>query len=360
MTTTGVVPAPIEERRVGPDLRAWRTSSSFLRVVVFVAAFCSWIAALGIGLSAEKWWVRVAMVLPLTLASGQLFTIGHDAAHGSFSSSSALNTAVGRLAFVPSMHVLGLWRAHHDLHHRYTNLRDRDFVWTPLSVTDYLRLPRWRRALHRVYRHRSGLGLGLHYGIEIWLPRMLWPRTRHDLARRGRLVADAVLHYGVLVCLGASAWAFVSAVQPERAGDSGFWWASAGLFVVLPLIGTHWLVGFVIYLNHTHPDIVWYDDPAEWSQHAVQLDGSSGQRFPRWWQALLPRRIMNHTAHHVDPGVPLDQLALAQQHLVDTFGDRVVSYDWSLTSFRDVLSSCKLYDYDAQRWLTYAAVGGPA
>lgn len=124
---------------------------------------------------------------------------------------------------------------------------------------------------------------------------------------------------------------------------------------VLPLIGTQWFIGFVIYLNHTHPDVVWYDDVEEWARHDVQLEGSVGQRFSRLGQALLPRRIMNHTAHHVDPGVPLPALAAAQRELICSFGDRIIRWDWSPRQFRAILASCKLYDYDTHRWLTYEA-----
>jgi omega-6 fatty acid desaturase (delta-12 desaturase) len=123
---------------------------------------------------------------------------------------------------------------------------------------------------------------------------------------------------------------------------------------VLPLIGTHWLIGFVIYLNHTHPDIVWYDDPVEWSRRQVQLEGSAGVRLGGLRHVLLPRRIMNHTVHHLDPGVPLRSLKPAQQDLVASRGDAVVSWNWSPLRFREILTRCKLYDYEARKWRTYA------
>jgi omega-6 fatty acid desaturase (delta-12 desaturase) len=264
-----------------------------------------------------------------------------------------VNALVGRLALIPSVHVYGLWREHHNVHHRYTNLRGRDFVWTPLSVAEYGALSRGSRALHRIYRNRSSLGLGLQYAIEIWAPRMLWPRRHHDLTGRGRLWADTVWLCASLIGVCVSAWAFVSLVEPDKTGDAGFWVTAVALLFLVPLMGTQWLIGFVIYLNHTHPDIRWYGDPTEWDQHRVQLEGSAGQRFPKRTHVVLPRRIMNHTAHHVDPGVPLRRLGEAQQQLLDTVGDRAVSYEWSPRVFRDVLSRCKLYDYDTQRWLTY-------
>lgn len=331
-------------------------SSRVRPVVVFGLTFGIWVTSLAIGLGCRSWLVRGAMVVPLTLASAQLFTIGHDAAHGSFSGSALANAVMGRLALLPSVHVFGLWRAHHEVHHRYTNLRGHDFVWTPLSVSEYQALRWWQRALHRIYRHRSGIGLGLHYAIEIWGPRMLWPRRRHDLLQPQRLRADAMLLYAMVMGLAASAWGFVALVDAGRAGDLRFWASAVVLLLVVPLLGTQWLIGFVIYLNHTHPDVAWYEDPGEWSRHQVQLEGAVGVRFPRVRQVVLPQRIMNHTAHHVHPGVPLAELKQAQDHLVGTYPDRIVSYEWSPKTFCNVLSRCKLYDYDTRRWLTYATV----
>ncbi len=346
--------APTGER---PDLRAWHAGSWARPLVTFVCTFGLWTGVVAIGLWVDQWPVRAALVVPLTVLSGQLFTLAHDAGHGSYSASRAVNAIVGRLALVPSVHVFGLWRHHHGLHHRHTNLRSRDFVWTPLSVEDYRALPGHRRVLHRVFRHPSGVGLGLHYAIEIWAPRMLWPRRCHRLANRGRMTADALLLVALLLGTGAAAWSFLGVVDPDRARDVGFWMSAVVFLFVLPLIGTQWLIGFVIYLNHTHPDVVWYDDADEWAGHDVQLEGSTGLRFHPIRHALVPRRIMNHTAHHLDPGVPLARLAAAQRHVVALHGDRVVSVDFSWRWLRDVLRHCQLYDFDRRRWIPFAMAG---
>jgi hypothetical protein len=43
-----------------------------------------------------------------------LFVIGHDACHQSFTSSRPLNELIGRIAFLPSLHVFSLWECEHN------------------------------------------------------------------------------------------------------------------------------------------------------------------------------------------------------------------------------------------------------
>ena len=304
--------------------------------------------------------LQAFLILPLALLAGQLFTLGHDAGHGSYSSSPILNALVGRLALLPSLHVFGLWRLHHDIHHRFTNLRSHDFVWTPKSVAEYRQLGGWGRTRHRMYRHRSGLGLGAYYTFEIWASRMIWPLRGHRVLARGQVMADCATLYLGLAALAVSAWAFVRLVDPARAGDYQVWLVALMFLLVLPLLGAHWLIGFVIYLNHTHPDIEWFDDLHEWSGQRVQIEGSVAHHYRRFRYLPLPHRILNHTAHHVDPRVPLGKLAAAQGHLAAELGSEVIAVEWTPQSFSELLSCCKLYDYESKRWLTYeAAEQGP-
>ncbi len=115
-------------RQLRSDLRlqGWYEVGWLRPLAGFLVVFGSWLGLFACGLWVEHWGVRAVLVVPLTMSSGFLFTLAHDAGHGSFSASRKLNGVVGRLALVPSLHVFGLWRMHHDLHHRYTNLRQRD------------------------------------------------------------------------------------------------------------------------------------------------------------------------------------------------------------------------------------------
>ena len=87
------------------------------------------------------------------LVIGRLFILGHDACHQSFTPHRRLNRWLGRLVFMPSLTPYSLWDVGHNVvHHGYTNLKDFDFVWQPLSLESYQRLPAWRQALERAYR----------------------------------------------------------------------------------------------------------------------------------------------------------------------------------------------------------------
>jgi len=45
------------------------------------------------------------------------------------------------------------------------------------------------------------------------------------------------------------------------AGDSATAWARGTVCgLLLPWLGFSWLIGFVIYFNHIHPDSPWFDD----------------------------------------------------------------------------------------------------
>lgn len=56
----------------------------------------------------------------LVLAA-QLFVIGHDCGHRSFSKNKLLEDVVGTLAFMPLIYPFEPWRIKHNHHHAHTN-----------------------------------------------------------------------------------------------------------------------------------------------------------------------------------------------------------------------------------------------
>jgi omega-6 fatty acid desaturase (delta-12 desaturase) len=283
--------------------------------------------------------VRVGASVLAGLFAGNLFMLGHDACHGSFTRRARLDRVLGRLAFLSSYHPFSLWElSHNRTHHVFTNLRSRDFVWTPATKAEYQAMPRARRWMYRAYR--TPLGLALYYPIEIWWPRHVWLRAGVVERRRASHVLDRALLLAF--------FALQLAVAIEL-GDS----ASIWLGVVVPWLVFNWLIGFVIYFNHTHPDVRWFADEREWSSYAGIIAGTTRLVFPAW-TAPIASAIMNHVAHHVDPRISLENLEAAQVRIEELVPERVIVQDWSVAALLEILRTCKLYDYDHGCWLDYA------
>ncbi len=274
-----------------------------------------------------------------------LFIVGHDACHGSLTPMSWLNKTLGRVAFLPSWHPFICWDlGHNRLHHSWTNLRGRDYVWAPLSREEYEALPAWRRALERLYRTLPGVGV--YYVWEIWVKHMIFPRAS-DMKR----LSKKVLHGDrLLVGLFIIAQVLAAVFSARQFGLSP--WISLLLAVVIPQALWNTLMGFVILLHHTHPRVRWFDDPEEWSFYAGQVGGTVHILFP-WPAGPLLHHIMEHTAHHIDPRVPLYNLPAAQKAVENAYPEDVIRSPFSLKNLRMVLGACQLYDYRQHHWLTF-------
>lgn len=303
------------------------------------------------GCVALPWWP--ARLLAALLDGWMIFIllcVGHDAAHGTLSASARLNRLIGRLAFLPSLTPYSVWEyTHNRLHHGFTNLRGRDWVYTPFSPDEFARLPAWRRALERCYK--TVPGLALYSVIELW-----WKHVFFYPARRARERARYALDRLLVVSFAAAqvggllAWQSLAA----PAGAAPLLACCAGLLaaVVLPWLAFCWFVGLVTFLHHTHPDVRWYANPSEWSFYGGNVQGSVHVIFP-WPLDHLMHSIMEHTAHHADCRVATAVLREYQRQLEEAYADVVVER-FSLAYLRRTLATCQLYDYDNHRWLTFA------
>src|SRR5580692_8498631 len=105
-----------------------------------------YIAATAIAASPAPLALRIAAGFSAGVLLAVLFVVGHDACHGSFTSRRWLNVGIGRLAFLPTLTPYSTWELSHNLtHHVYTNLKQFDYVWRPLSRAEYNLLPEWRK-----------------------------------------------------------------------------------------------------------------------------------------------------------------------------------------------------------------------
>jgi omega-6 fatty acid desaturase (delta-12 desaturase) len=280
----------------------------------------------------------------------RLFLIGHDACHSALTDSRRLNRVLGTLAFLPSLTPFSLWHVGHNVvHHGFNNLRGRDFVWEPMSPADYSQLPRWRQALERLYR--SAAGPAPYYFLEIWWKRLYFPGLTRLRTVRWQFVADCTA-----VTLVAIAWIGGLASMAASTG------VSAGLLIglgaVLPFFLWIWTVGLVVYLHHTAPDLVWFEDRREWLRAAAQATATRYLTLPPLFETLL-HQIMQHPAHHLDGTIPCYHLKAAQRRLMELLPEiKPVRLSWSY--YRECVRICKTYDFNARAWRPFWPAGQTA
>lgn len=275
---------------------------------------------------------------------GRLFIIGHDACHQSYTPHRRLNRWIGRVAFLPSLTPYSLWDVGHNVvHHGFTNLKSRDFVWQPLTPAEYAALSPSRRWLERVYR--SGWAPGLYYFIEMWWLRMFFPSPRYLPSRRGIFMADSLLALVAgLAWIAALSWA-------AMATDQSVAWI-VGLGFVLPFVFWNFMIGFVVYVHHTHTAVRWHDDKTAWATSDPFVSTTVHLSFP-WKLGALMHHIMEHTAHHVDMSIPLYRLRAAQAMLEHALPGRIIVQRFSWGWYFDTARRCKLYDLETHRWLDF-------
>jgi acyl-lipid omega-6 desaturase (Delta-12 desaturase) len=316
----------------------WR---QFLALGVDLALFAGGVA---LALLADSLWIKLLGSALATAGIVRLFLIGHDACHGSYFRVPVLNHIIGRIAFLPSMTAFSLWDVGHNVaHHGFNNLKGRDQVWAPMSKAEYDAASPFRRLCERFYR--SGLGYGAYYFYELWWKKLYFATKRQIGAARARYRWDSVL-----VTVGALAWASV-VVWVARETDQNVWLLLA-LGLLVPFGLWNGIMGFVVYVHHTHPGIAWFQRRQDWQRFRAYLTATANVRLP-WGLDRLMHNIMEHNAHHLNPRIPMFSLRRAQQVLKDRFGSDFQSYRLGWVEFRDCVRQCKLYDFANHCWTDF-------
>lgn len=340
------LPGPIPSRRL---IRSWLvplSGRSTGRALALVALdLVLYAGALGLTVFARQAWMQALGGLATGLVIARLFILGHDACHQALTAHRRLNRWLGRLVFLASLTPYSLWEVGHNVvHHGYTNLRGFDFVWQPRSVAEFRALSPARRMLERVYR--SGWAPWLYYLVEIWWTRMLFPNRLAMPTRRRVFVLD-----GLLATAYGAAWIAGLVAAALATGQSVAWLLAVGF--ALPFLCWNGLIGFVVYVHHTHPGVAWHQDKAAWSAAQPFVSTTVHLTFRSAFGAVL-HHIMEHTAHHVDMSVPLYRLKAAQALLERRLAGHIVVQPFSWRWYADTARRCKLYDFDAGRWLDFA------
>ncbi len=337
--------APLPHRKV---LREWLlplSARSTLRAVALLLLDYTLLAlVLSAAVLADALWAKVSWGLAAGFVIGRLFIIGHDGCHQSLTPHRKLNKWLGRIAFLPSLTPYSLWDVGHNVvHHGYTNLKGVDFVWAPLTREEFDALPAGKRLMERIYR--SGWAPGLYYMVEIWWNKMLFPSRKAMPSRRSVFIWD-----GVLVSVFAALWIGALVLAARMTGQA----ALPVLMTAFAVPFLMWcaMIGFVVYVHHTHVRVSWHDDKAEW-QRAQPFVSTTVHLTFRYSIGALMHHIMEHTAHHVDMSIPLYRLKGAQKLLEDMLPGRIVVQPFSWRWYFGTARRCKLYDFTRRCWTDF-------
>jgi omega-6 fatty acid desaturase (delta-12 desaturase) len=316
------------------------TALAFALLIADLALFgvAEWLVARG-----DSLWVQLLGGVLATVAIVRLFIIGHDACHGSLTDHDTLNKTLGRIAFLPSLTPYSLWRVGHNVvHHGFNNLKGRDFVWEPLDPAEFAALSPARRVMERVYR--SAFGPLPYYLIEIWWKKLYFPGKANTPGKRAEYKWDSTL-----VTVFAALWvAYLAVASAPGAGATAL---AIVVGFVVPFLVWNWTVGFVVYLHHTHPDVVWYADKGSWMKAQGILHGTVRYHIRPWWNILL-HNIMEHAAHHLDARIPLYRLKAAQAELARLVPDIPV-IELSMRQYWRTVRQCKLFDFERRVWVGF-------
>ncbi|MEO1136242.1 MAG: fatty acid desaturase [Pseudomonadota bacterium] len=331
-----------DDQRRMVETPSW-SKGAVLAVVRFAAYFATLFAAIG----PFPLWVNLIAAIANGFMLGLLFIIGHDCVHKCFFPNLRANQIMGRLTFLPTAHSASLWEAGHNrFHHGKTNFTGVDYVWRPMSVEDYRAAGPVRRFLERC--NRGILGQFFNYPLTIWLPKLILPIAPEVRRQWKRYFWDSVL---VVLGHGAIIFAVLALgkfFQPERGLLTIF--AVAWL---VPMVVWNFLASFSFFFHHAHEDTHWFDEAEDWSFYQSSIEGTVHMEIKSMKWLGLYYNVMEHTAHHALPTIPIYHLDKAGALLRAHYGDAVTAYEFSFREVWRIMKTCKLYDFENRCWTDF-------
>ena len=333
------------------SLALFARRSPWLSASYLAADLAIYVAFVYGAIAADALWLK----LVFSFGAGTMISLaaiaGHDAGHQSFSTNKTVNRIAGTLAFLPALHPFALWEHHHNrVHHRFTAQIGVDNAFSPMTVQQYRDASPAQRAYYRFLR--SIAGQPLFYLIDVW-PEVIAPFLRKDMPMTPRLWFDVMLVYGYFVTFTGVCF-FVAL---ETAGNGDWLYAGINAFTfafAIPFLIWNVFISFLSIVQHTGPDVRWVMPTGLPSTAEQAAAGTVHAVLPEWIDRLF-HRIMQHQAHHLHVGIPLQRLKAAQSAFEQMNGGRLVhvwtpAYHWRLTR------ECQLYDPVFDRWRRFADV----
>ena len=276
------------------------------------------------------------------LAASSMFVWAHDAAHGALFKNKLVADILGTIFMLPALNMYRLWvYGHNRVHHGFTSFSPLDWIWRPLTISEYRGLSKLRKLLYRV--ERSLYGCGLHYIYKVWWPKMVMFNP-NDI--------DAKSTFAIKLDKFIVAIFAIAVAVPYYIYGGGFMGVIAGL--VLPFIVFNYVISLVVYLHHTHPNIPFFDERAEWN-HTIGALYCTTVIYSNWLIDSLLHHIMVHTPHHVDIRIPFYRLKTALVGIKENYGQYLHEYKMDMVTLKHIFKSCKLYDYHKHIWYDFAA-----
>lgn len=279
-------------------------------------------------------------------AIGRIFILGHDACHGAYTNNQTLNKIISRICFFPSIHSAVLWDQHHNRrHHGFANIKGMDPVWTPMSKIEFDRAPLYRRLLERIYR--SPFGAGLYYFIEIWVKLVSLPWHKHNRRVWREHIVDSLIVILSLIFHPLFVLYLGGLLAPQKLMFEVYL-----LGYLLPFLVWNQIMGFVVYVHHTHPQVAWFNSENSKSYQDRIFHVTPHVSFPEPLSSMVGS-IIEHTAHHINPDIPIYNLKYAQGKLESMYPEKCLTYMCSLGKYLEIVKACKLFDFERACWTDF-------
>jgi omega-6 fatty acid desaturase (delta-12 desaturase) len=339
-----------DEWRTDQNLAPFVTRHLFRPIALLVVELALYAFAVTGAVLAAPLWEKLACSFVAGVLTATLAIIGHDCAHRGGTRFAWLNRLIGTIGFLPALHPLSRWAHHHNqVHHRYTAQIGVDNAYSPMTVEDYRAASPARQAYYRF--QRSIWGQPLFYLVDIWVPDIFFPGARERAKFRARDYLDLALVYVWLIAFVAGL-TWLSRHYGNTAG-LGAAFTNATIFgLLIPFLVWNLFISFVTVVQHTGPDVKWSVPTGRPSTAYQKMHGTVRIRFPEVID-LLFHRLMQHTAHHLNPIIPLYSLKAAQHSLEQGRGDEVISIRWTPAYHWRLVRDCKLYDPKADGWCDF-------
>lgn len=263
--------------------------TSMLQLVTSVGLFIAACAAMYWSLLLP-YWVTLLLAVPTGALLVRVFIVQHDCGHGSFLPSRRANDVLGWVCSVLTLTPYENWKRQHAGHHAVWNNLDKrlsglDIYSSCLTVSEYLALGPWKRALYRFSRHP----LVSHVLIPPFIFLVLY-RVPFDTPKKWRRERRAV--YWTNIALAGCVGSLGLLVGFQEL-----------MLVQLPIVVVTSIIGVWLFaVQHRFEDASWMRRE-EWQFAKAALEGSSYLKLPRLLQ-WFTGNIGFHNLHHYAPRIP--------------------------------------------------------